>query len=458
MGNRRSTPDSEVTASDLCLVKREARKASPEHMFLHLAGAAAGDVPPRSIEGLRAMLQEHPDDRVIIRELAKELRQRGRMGEAAAALRRLPEPTIGEIMLIGADLIARQRPGEAAHLLTPLLEAQPDHHTVRLQLVQAQLAGKDYDRAVRTLSPLLQDENMSTLAYAGMAQAWLEQDRPAQVLEMVGSANEKPLKAIAAVAALAEGIRTDDETQREAALRSLGQAKWHFGEGALYARLDAYNDKDAPFGQLVRVSELSFPNAVRLGESLVAVGRLEEAVTLYDQFDMKSVKPSHGGQRKELIRGLESAGDAYLAYATQQRRQLGELTVSVPTPAAQWQRRAQRSMHAEVADVYLDKAFERLFAAYGLQPTSIAVRQKLAQVVELTGNPEQVQELQKRLARREKEAPLLPPSRQRPDRERAEPAEQLRDQARADARYATERSNYRSSPARRGGGYQGPRG
>lgn len=266
---------------------------------------------------------------------------------------------------------------------------------LRLQLARIFVQLKRPLRAIELLEPLTMVEATADEAISQTAQCLLAEGDSIDALSVMNKAGRQHLAPLRAATQLSVGIRTDDADMVDEALQQLDKARFISDGRGLYLGLDAYAGMPAELRLSAR--ELNYANT--LGEGLTRNKRYFEAARLYDSLRVPA--PTCAEERRNIQRALKSSGQAYYHYGLECRAALGQL--SVPhSPTQGWSTQRERSGLSTEATTYLNRAFGQLFRAFELHSSDVDLRQQLAQVVQLTGNPNHVQQLNDRLHRRER--------------------------------------------------------
>lgn len=288
----------------------------------------------------------------------------------------------------------------AARMLKGAAETLPAQDPLRLEMAAAMHKAKGAAHAAQIVKPLLDNEEHGDKAHALMAALQLAQGESRTAFNLLSKKERTALAPLAAAAQLSLGIRTGDDDQCDNAMARLDKARFSNRNDVLAVDLSAYPGMP----EHVRLCAGTLKYANLLGETLVRSGRLQEAVAVYDT--LSPTRPACADERKDFIRALKSSGNAYYQYGLANRKALGEL--SVPhAPTQGWSTRLERSALSEKADACLDRAFGQLFTAFTLDGTDKDLRKQIAQVGKLTGNPNQLEQLNQRVHRRQKEAKAL---------------------------------------------------
>ncbi len=327
----------------------------------------------------------------------RRLRREQRALEAAAE-QAVPVPHYGsaaEYISAAREQLASKQRNSAARLLTTAADSLSPQDPMRFELAAVMGKAISAAKAAEVVQPLLGHEHHSEKAEVMLATFQLAQGQSRIAFDMLTRGDRSSIKPMQAAAQLSWAIRTDDADGCAQALAKLELAKFSNKGQVLNIDLSAY--PNMPAQARLCAGTLKYANC--LGEALMVAGRLHEAVKIYDT--LAPVRPTCSDERRDFIRALKSCGEAYYQFGFANRKALGELSVPHSATVA-WSEQAERITLAETADKYLNKSFARLFAAFELHGTDETLRENLAKVVTLTGNPRQFEQVNERVHRRQK--------------------------------------------------------
>lgn len=325
-------------------------------------------------------------------------RREARIREEALADKAAAQPVFAspqECVAVARELMARKDKSAAARLLAGAAHKLAPHDPVRFELAVEMGKANGAARAVGVLQPLLRDEQHAERAEVMLATFQLAQGQSRIAFDMLAHIDRSSIRSLKAAAQLSWAIRTDDADGCDKALTQLAEARFSNDKQVLNVDLSAYPGMPAQ----VRLCAGTLKYANHLGEALMRGNRLHEAVQIYDT--LSPGQPTCSDERRDFIRALKSCGAAYYEYGLANRKALGQLSVPHSATIA-WSEKEERIALAQTADRYLDRSFQRLYKAFELNGTDDTLRQNLARVIELTGNPQQFEKVNQRVHRRQK--------------------------------------------------------
>lgn len=325
---------------------------------------------------------------------SRKLRRQARVSKSLAI--RGVTQTPRECIEAAREHLKEKQTGAASRLLSTAAENLGSHDPMRFEVAEHfAKAGCSAD-AIDVLKPLLGHEVHGEKTAGMVAVFQLAQGHSRVALEILKHA--KPMAGphvLKAAAELSWALRTDDAAACDKALAQLDQAKFINTQKALLVDLSAYEGQP---GQ-VRLSAGTLGHVNALGEALVRSGRLYEAVNLYDT--LRPGQPTCASERQGFIRALKSCGSAYYEYGLANRKALAQVSIP-PSPSVAWGSKKERTGLARTAEDYLNLAFKRFFRAFELDGTDRTLRDNLAKVIELTGDPDHFEKVNARIHRRQK--------------------------------------------------------
>lgn len=331
--------------------------------------------------------------------LARALMLENRSEDAAAAVRRALEadPRDPSVRLAAAEVFARGGMlDEAKSLCDKLLAEAPNNQTALTLAARIDLLQQDYDSAARRIDALNALTGQKTQDWLIQAELAYRQGQYDKCVEICGDKNELAALWLASTALTRMG-KGEEAAQK---LVRLIELQPEFGQA--YDRLvQTWLAIDTPAGAMERLKTLKngrpVPLVLSRGAILVAMGKIDEAIAIYDAI-LKSTAVASSPAASRLLRGALATCYRMKNDPANELKQYEAIAAAKDTHIAgelQIYQLYRRTNRPEQATEVLD----RLSRGAGEDESGIPLRQRLAACYAELGQPDKaVAELNRAIA------------------------------------------------------------